>query len=299
MEEVAAADSLRFPFPEHKGYLGFMEMLDVDQEFLSQFDVFSTSSLSSSLISNPIENLEIWNQWPTTPNYSSSISSTSSEIVNDEVIEPKLEREKKQHSRQTLKTDKQSKTRKTSRKKKDQEPRFAFMTKSEVDHLEDGYRWRKYGQKAVKNSPYPRSYYRCTNVACNVKKRVERYLKDSSIVVTTYEGQHTHSSPNNMARTTFFPPPISTALYNGSAMFTTATTTPSLFHYQNGHNSNFINHPKSFVASSFHPPCDVASSNHANQFFAATINHRLFQDIAPFQYNELAWRDCSISQNPT
>lgn len=30
------------------------------------------------------------------------------------------------------------------------------MTKSEVDHLEDGYRWRKYGQKAVKNSPFPR-----------------------------------------------------------------------------------------------------------------------------------------------
>lgn len=30
------------------------------------------------------------------------------------------------------------------------------MTKSDVDHLEDGYRWRKYGQKAVKNSPYPR-----------------------------------------------------------------------------------------------------------------------------------------------
>lgn len=40
--------------------------------------------------------------------------------------------------------------------KKQREPRFAFMTKSEVDHLEDGYRWRKYGQKAVKNSPYPR-----------------------------------------------------------------------------------------------------------------------------------------------
>jgi hypothetical protein len=35
-------------------------------------------------------------------------------------------------------------------------PRFAFMTKSEIDHLEDGYRWRKYGQKAVKNSPFPR-----------------------------------------------------------------------------------------------------------------------------------------------
>ncbi|GJN18143.1 hypothetical protein PR202_gb05273 [Eleusine coracana subsp. coracana] len=43
--------------------------------------------------------------------------------------------------------------------KRQRQPRFAFMTKSEVDHLEDGYRWRKYGQKAVKNSPYPRYYY--------------------------------------------------------------------------------------------------------------------------------------------
>ena len=40
--------------------------------------------------------------------------------------------------------------------KREREPRFAFMTQSEVDHLEDGYRWRKYGQKAVKNSPFPR-----------------------------------------------------------------------------------------------------------------------------------------------
>jgi hypothetical protein len=47
------------------------------------------------------------------------------------------------------------KTKKTNQKKQ-REPRFAFMTKSEVDHLEDGYRWRKYGQKAVKNSPFPR-----------------------------------------------------------------------------------------------------------------------------------------------
>lgn len=25
-----------------------------------------------------------------------------------------------------------------------------------MDNLEDGYRWRKYGQKAVKNSHFPR-----------------------------------------------------------------------------------------------------------------------------------------------
>lgn len=76
--------------------------------------------------------------------------------------------------------------------KRSRQPRFAFMTKSEIDHLEDGYRWRKYGQKAVKNSPYPRSYYRCTNSKCTVKKRVERSSEDPTVVITTYEGQHCH-----------------------------------------------------------------------------------------------------------
>ncbi|CAA2998233.1 probable WRKY transcription factor 57 [Olea europaea subsp. europaea] len=78
--------------------------------------------------------------------------------------------------------------------KRIRQPRFAFVTKSEVDHLEDGYRWRKYGQKAVKNSPFPRSYYRCTNSKCIVKKRVERSSDDPSVVITTYEGQHCHHS---------------------------------------------------------------------------------------------------------
>ncbi|KAJ8470087.1 hypothetical protein OPV22_024430 [Ensete ventricosum] len=83
------------------------------------------------------------------------------------------------------------------------QPRFAFMTKTEIDHLEDGYRWRKYGQKVVKNSPFPRSYYRCTHSKCNVKKRVERSSQDPSIVITTYEGQHCHhtvSPPSQQIR---------------------------------------------------------------------------------------------------
>ncbi|XP_052155083.1 probable WRKY transcription factor 24 [Oryza glaberrima] len=71
-------------------------------------------------------------------------------------------------------------------------PRFAFHTRSENDILDDGYRWRKYGQKAVKNSDFPRSYYRCTHHTCNVKKQVQRLAKDRGIVVTTYEGVHNH-----------------------------------------------------------------------------------------------------------
>ncbi|XP_057800553.1 probable WRKY transcription factor 75 [Salvia miltiorrhiza] len=71
-------------------------------------------------------------------------------------------------------------------------PRFAFQTRSQVDILDDGYRWRKYGQKAVKNNKFPRSYYRCTREGCNVKKQVQRLSRDESVVVTTYEGKHTH-----------------------------------------------------------------------------------------------------------
>lgn len=89
---------------------------------------------------------------------------------------------------------KPSKPRKKGQKR-NREPRVALVTKSEIEHLEDGFRWRKYGQKAVKNSPYPRSYYRCTNSKCSVKKRVERSADDPSMVVTTYEGQHNHHSP--------------------------------------------------------------------------------------------------------
>ncbi|XP_038994341.1 probable WRKY transcription factor 75 [Hibiscus syriacus] len=76
--------------------------------------------------------------------------------------------------------------------KKIRKPRYAFQTRSQVDILDDGYRWRKYGQKAVKNNKFPRSYYRCTHEGCNVKKQVQRLSKDEGVVVTTYEGMHTH-----------------------------------------------------------------------------------------------------------
>ena len=40
-----------------------------------------------------------------------------------------------------------------------------------------------------------RSYYRCTTQKCPVKKRVERSFQDAAVVITTYEGKHTHPIP--------------------------------------------------------------------------------------------------------
>ncbi|KAL7232313.1 hypothetical protein ACSBR2_010352 [Camellia fascicularis] len=73
--------------------------------------------------------------------------------------------------------------------------RNVVKTKSEVDRLDDGYRWRKYGQKMVKGNPHPRSYYKCTSAGCNVRKHVERASTDPKAVVTTYEGEHNHDIP--------------------------------------------------------------------------------------------------------
>ncbi|CAO2193953.1 unnamed protein product [Urochloa humidicola] len=78
-------------------------------------------------------------------------------------------------------------------RRKVREPRFCFKTMSDVDVLDDGYKWRKYGQKIVKNTQHPRSYYRCTQDNCRVKKRVERLAEDPRMVITTYEGRHVHS----------------------------------------------------------------------------------------------------------
>ncbi|EYU28815.1 hypothetical protein ABFS82_12G096400 [Erythranthe guttata] len=75
------------------------------------------------------------------------------------------------------------------------EPRIIVQTTSEVDLLDDGYRWRKYGQKVVKGNPYPRSYYKCTSQGCNVRKHVERAATDPKAVITTYEGKHNHDVP--------------------------------------------------------------------------------------------------------
>uniref|UniRef100_A0A6N2JYC0 WRKY domain-containing protein n=1 Tax=Salix viminalis TaxID=40686 RepID=A0A6N2JYC0_SALVM len=68
----------------------------------------------------------------------------------------------------------------------------------------DDHSWRKYGQKPIKGSPYPRSYYKCSKRrGCPARKQVERSLDDPAMLVVAYEGEHNHSkiafqSPNMM-----------------------------------------------------------------------------------------------------
>ncbi|KAI3993564.1 hypothetical protein MKX01_002577 [Papaver californicum] len=75
------------------------------------------------------------------------------------------------------------------------EPKVVVQTTSDIDILDDGYRWRKYGQKVVKGNPNPRSYYKCTSLGCPVRKHVERAANNLRSVITTYEGKHNHDIP--------------------------------------------------------------------------------------------------------
>ncbi|KAL6575653.1 WRKY Transcription Factor [Orobanche hederae] len=60
--------------------------------------------------------------------------------------------------------------------------------------LNDGYNWRKYGQKDILGAIYPRAYYRCTyrkTKGCLSTKQVQRADDDPSIFEVIYRGRHT------------------------------------------------------------------------------------------------------------
>nr|CAB3491369.1 unnamed protein product [Digitaria exilis] len=65
-----------------------------------------------------------------------------------------------------------------------------------LERLSDGYNWRKYGQKQVKGSEIPCSYYKCTFVGCPTKKKVGR-SQDGQTIDVVYKGAHNHARPRN------------------------------------------------------------------------------------------------------
>ncbi|KAM0051151.1 putative transcription factor WRKY family [Helianthus debilis subsp. tardiflorus] len=135
------------------------------------------------------------------------------------------------------------------------EPRVVIQTVSEIDILDDGYRWRKYGQKVVKGNPNPRSYYKCTTPDCSVRKHVERASNDTKSVVTTYEGRHNHDVP--VARGM-----RSSQATNSSNNMSSMTTNSSGLSYHHPNNSM-----KNSVCSSYLPSLETKFRLHSQGGF--------------------------------
>ncbi|KAI3689851.1 hypothetical protein L2E82_47821 [Cichorium intybus] len=69
---------------------------------------------------------------------------------------------------------------------------------------DDGYSWRKYGQKDILGAKFPRSYYRCTYRYvhnCMARKQVQRTDEDPTVFEITYRGQHTCTTAATTSKT--------------------------------------------------------------------------------------------------
>ncbi|XVE86246.1 hypothetical protein DITRI_Ditri18aG0020200 [Diplodiscus trichospermus] len=245
-------------------YISFPRAFDMScssSDVVNLIDDSSNSKKIGSAADNSVGNTTTEN--PSTPN--SSVSSSSNEGDADE-YSSKTKKDKQPKGSEDGGDEKSKKENKPKKEKRQREPRFAFLTKSEIDHLEDGYRWRKYGQKAVKNSPYPRSYYRCTTQKCGVKKRVERSFEDPSVVITTYEGQHNHHIPETLRGS-------AAGMLSPSVLASTASTNAGFPH-------EFLSH---FLPSSSNPSGDTNCMN--------------FQSIAPHHQQQLQVPEYGLLQD--
>ncbi|KAE9598657.1 putative transcription factor WRKY family [Lupinus albus] len=164
------------------------------------------------------------------------------------------------------------------------EPRVIVHTTSDIDILDDGYRWRKYGQKVVKGNTNPRSYYKCTYLGCSVRKHIERAPQDLSAVITTYEGKHNHDVPAARCSGNHS---IKKSLPNDTTNNTTQYTNNSInnsiqnFRPQEGQshfNQGMLQSPESFGFFGFENLMESYMNQQSNNVFSSTAKEESRND---------------------
>ncbi|KAF5744395.1 putative WRKY transcription factor 23 [Tripterygium wilfordii] len=83
-----------------------------------------------------------------------------------------------------------------SRKRKNQSKEVRRVPADAL--FSDIWAWRKYGQKPIRGSPYPRGYYKCSSSkGCMARKQVERDQSDPGMFKVTYSAEHNHPAPTH------------------------------------------------------------------------------------------------------
>ncbi|KAJ3682915.1 hypothetical protein LUZ60_013142 [Juncus effusus] len=78
---------------------------------------------------------------------------------------------------------------------------------------DDGHTWRKYGQKEIQGSTYPKSYFRCTHKpdqGCMATRHVQPTDEDPCTFNVTYIGDHTCRDPSTFQQIIELPDPLQT-----------------------------------------------------------------------------------------
>nr|AYD59718.1 WRKY transcription factor 59 [Ziziphus jujuba] len=147
-----------------------------------QFSPLSSTSSSSSQTTSPISS--------STCSFSSFLRSSNEQRLLQ--LKPQQQQQQTQPSKQSQSTTTapRSKKRKNQLKKVCQVPAESLSS--------DIWAWRKYGQKPIKGSPYPRGYYRCSSSkGCLARKQVERNRSDPGMFIVTYTAENNHPAPTD------------------------------------------------------------------------------------------------------
>lgn len=132
---------------------------------------------------------------------------------------------------------------------------------------EDGYTWRKYGQKDILGAQHPRSYYRCTHkhdLGCQATKKVQRPDDNPCVFEVTYSGVH---SCQNDARLLQLPFPISQLQGSNTISGISNSRTPTTLVF--GTDSNLQSNTSSTGNIAIFPSTHFLSSSSAPWFAAA------------------------------
>ncbi|CAN4090620.1 unnamed protein product [Withania somnifera] len=153
----------------------------------------------------------------------------------------------------------------------------------------DLWAWRKYGQKPIKGSPYPRGYYRCSSSkGCSARKQVERSRTDPNMLVITYTSEHNHpwptqrnalagstrSQPNNSKHT-------STSKNNIIVPNNSQSQTNTSFKQDEQKESNNINHHDNNVAQ-----VDMSTHTKVKKEMAEEDSHQQLVEMNDVEFSK-------------
>ncbi|KAE8675730.1 putative WRKY transcription factor 29 [Hibiscus syriacus] len=119
-------------------------------------------------------------------------NSTQTIITTSLPVPPDVDEPDEKPKRQSFSGNKDSNKPKRFSRKNKENTVVQHVTADELPS--DVWAWRKYGQKPIKGSPFPRSYYRCSSSkGCLARKQVERSCSNPRVFIITYTGaEHCH-----------------------------------------------------------------------------------------------------------
>ncbi|KAL5727176.1 WRKY Transcription Factor [Ranunculus cassubicifolius] len=157
---------------------GQEELEQLYKPFLSNFE--SPITPLNNSIASPLSNI------------SSSISLPSS--LHHSQLKSELQQQQIQPPKRSIST---SAITPRPKRRKNQQKKVVCQVPAE-GLSSDMWAWRKYGQKPIKGSPYPRGYYRCSSSkGCLARKQVERSRTDPLMFIITYTAEHNHPVPTH------------------------------------------------------------------------------------------------------